>query len=91
MMRNLILTHSVMAGMPEAKERAIQYFVDFQKSQKKVPPDFRWIVYSAGVKFGKPDDWQFSWKMYNTTQVASERNLWLNALASSNDPYILQQ
>ena len=29
--------------------------------------------------------------MYNSTQVASERNLWLRSLASSNEPYIIQQ
>ena len=53
--------------------------------------NYRWIAYSAGVKYGTPEDWNFAWRMYNTTQVASERNLWLRALASSNDPYILQQ
>ena len=51
----------------------------------------RWIAYSAGVKYGAAEDWNFAWKMYNTTQVASERNLWLRALAASTDPYILQQ
>ena len=91
MMRNLILTHSKSSKMPEAVSRAIQYFQDLKKSQKPVPPDFRWIVYSAGVRYGNADDWNFAWKMYNSTQVASERSLWLRALASSNDPYILQQ
>ena len=44
-----------------------------------------------GVKHGTPEDWNFAWKMYNSTQVASERNLWLRSLASSNEPYIIQQ
>ena len=91
LLRDLILTHSVASKMPEAEARAIQYFEDLKKNQKPVPPDFRWIAYSAGVKHGTPEDWNFAWKMYNSTQVASERVLWLKALASSNDPYILQQ
>ena len=91
LLRDLILTHSVASKMPEAEARAIQYFQDLKKNQKPVPPDFRWIAYSAGVKHGTPEDWNFAWKMYNSTQVASERVLWLKALASSNDPYILQQ
>ena len=91
LMRALILTHSVNTKMPEAMEKAIEYFNGIKKSKKPVPPDFRWIAYSAGVKYGSPEDWSFAWKMYNTTQVASERSLWLRALASSNSPYILQQ
>ena len=91
LMRSLILTHAVNAKMPEAKIEALKYFKALKESQKFVPPDFRWIVYSAGVRYGSPEDWNFAWKMYNSTLVASERSLWLRALASSNDPYILQQ
>lgn len=91
LMRGLILTNAVNAKMPEAKGEALKYFKALKKSKKFVPPDFRWIVYSAGVRYGSPEDWNFAFKMYNSTQVASERSLWLKALASSNDPYILQQ
>ena len=91
LMRTLILTHAVASKMPEALDRAKKYFADLKASQKPVPPDFRWIVYSTGVKYGSPEDWNFAWRMYNSTQVASERSLWLRALAASNDPYILQQ
>ena len=91
LMRSLILSHSISSKMPQAVSKAIQYFQDLKKENKAVPPDFRWIAYSAGIKYGTPDDWKFAWKMYNSTQVASERILWLRALASSNDPYILHQ
>ncbi len=91
LMRSLILTYAIDSKMPEALDQAQKYFKDLRDSKKPVPPDFRWIAYSAGVKYGSPLDWTFAWSMYNSTQVASERSLWLRALASAKDPYILQQ
>lgn len=91
LMRNLILTEAVSARMPEAVEKAGTFFEALKKSNTPIPADFRWIAYSAGVKFGTSKDWDFAWQKYNTTQVASERSLWMRALATANDPYILQQ
>ncbi len=51
----------------------------------------RWMVYSAGVKYGEESDWGFAWSRYLNTQVPSEKNLWMRALAGATDPYILQR
>ena len=45
LMRNIILTHSVTSKMPEALDRAKKYFQELKKSQKSVPPDFRYIIF----------------------------------------------
>ena len=77
--------------MKEAETKATQLFVDYKNNGHKVRPNFRRFCYPAGVRLGTNEDWNFAWKMYNKTKVASERSLWMNALAASPHLYVLQQ
>ena len=49
------------------------------------------MAYSAGVKFGGMEEWQFAWDMYSSTKVPSEKSLWMRSLADSLQPSILQR
>ena len=77
--------------MEEAQKKAQHLYQDFKRNGHKVPPDFRSFVYCTGIRLGTEDDWEFAYKMYNETLIASERSLWMRALTASPDVYILQQ
>lgn len=56
-----------------------------------VPVDTRRIVYTAAVASGTEEDWDFLWKRFQSTPVASEKNLILAALGSTQDPWLIQR
>ena len=91
LLRKLILSLAVRIHMQEAEKRAVELFVDLRNNGHKIVPNFRRFCYAAGVHMGTNRDWNFAWKMYNETKVASERNLWMRALAASPHVYVLQQ
>ena len=77
--------------MDEAEKKAQHLYQDFKMNGHKVPPDFRSFVYCTGIRLGNEEDWNFAFKMYNDTIIASERSLWMRALTASPDAYILEQ
>ena len=91
LLRRLILSLGVNTHMKEAEEKANQLYLDYKQNGHKVPPNYRAFCYSAGIRLGTNDDWNFAYKMYNETLVASERSLWMRALAASPHVYVLQQ
>ena len=91
LLRRLILSLAVNTHMKEAELKAQQLYLDFKQNGHKVPPDFRAFCYSTGIRLGETDDWNFAYKMYNETLIASERSLWMRALTASPHVYVLQQ
>ena len=82
---------AVDTRMTEAEEKAKQLYIDFKHNGHKVPPDFRAFCYSTGIRLGTTDDWNFAYKMYNETLIASERSLWMRSLTASPHVYVLEQ
>ena len=91
LLRNLILCAAVDFGMEDATKTALQFFKGLVTSGTKISPNFRSLVYKTGIRHGRTIDWKYAWRMYTNTTVASERNLWMNALAASSNTYSLQQ
>ena len=91
MLRKLIIGTAIYSEMKEAQEKALDMFRNLMKNGKEVPQNLRWQVYSAGVRFGGKEEWAFAWSKYNTSQVPSEKSLWLTSLAESSQTYILQR
>ena len=91
LLRKLILSLAVNTHMKEAETKAEQLYLDYKHNGHKVHPNFRSFCYSTGIRLGTNDDWNFAYKMYNETIVASERSLWMRALAASPHVYVLQQ
>ena len=77
--------------MSEAKTRAVALFSAYKTKGVAISPNLRWMAYSAGVRHGGLDEWRFAWHKYTTTQVPSEKSLWMRALADSSKSYILQR
>ncbi len=89
-----MLLNAVNADMPEAKIKALELFANLRSPTNSIPvkPNLRWMVYSAGIKFGSVEDWKFAWDKYvGSRQVPSEKSLWMRAMAVSQDTYVLQR
>ena len=66
-------------------------FDDWMQRNRSIAPNIRDVVYSAGVKFGGPDEWKHCWETYNKTIYPSEKRIMLQALGSTTDPWLLQR
>ena len=55
----------------------------------RVRPDYAVVVYSVGIQQGGEDEWNFVWEKSRTTKVASEAEIMMNALAYTQEPWLL--
>lgn len=53
-----------------------------------IPPNERAVVYCTAIKYGF-DFWDFAWNRYINANVSSEKELLLEALACTREPWIL--
>ncbi|XP_045481382.1 endoplasmic reticulum aminopeptidase 2-like isoform X3 [Harmonia axyridis] len=91
LMRSNILATAVMYGLNDTVSRARTEFHKWMEGNHSIHPDFKEVVYSAGVKYGGSAEWQHCWNVYNSTNIPSERRLMLKALGVASDPWILQR
>lgn len=90
-MRTKILTSAILFEVNETVAEARLMFDRWMGKQVPVLPDLREVVYSAGIKYGGLAAWEHCWTIYNSTEVLTERNLFLKALGVTSDPWILHR
>ncbi|XP_071631576.1 aminopeptidase N-like [Temnothorax longispinosus] len=56
-----------------------------------ISPNLRSVVYCTAVRVGGQSEWEFIWQRYRGTNVGSEKNLLLNALACTREIWLLNQ
>lgn len=54
-----------------------------------ISPNLKAIIYCTAISYGSEEEWDFAWKMYKMTTVASEKDLILDALGCSRETWIL--
>ncbi|VVC38461.1 Hypothetical protein CINCED_3A009639 [Cinara cedri] len=54
-----------------------------------ISPNLKAIIYCTAISYGSEEEWDFAWKMYKMTTVASEKDLLLDALGCSRETWIL--
>lgn len=69
---------------------ARHYFERWRSNGEFIPPNFRYFVYCTSIQHGDYDDWEFLWKAYLSTSIASERITLLTALGCPSQPWIMQ-
>lgn len=90
-MRTKILTSAILFEVNETVAEARVMFDRWMNKNEGIAPDLREVVYSAGIKYGGMQAWEHCWSIYNSTEVPSERNLFLKSLGVTSDPWILQR
>lgn len=56
-----------------------------------IPKDFRGIAYCVGVAEGGEEEWEFLWKRYIESNVASDKEKMLGGLTCSKDVWLLKR
>lgn len=57
----------------------------------RIPPNFREVVYTSGIRFGGSKEWEFCWKKYKNSKIPSEQRLLLESLSSTKDPWLINR
>ena len=55
----------------------------------RIPPDYAVVIYSVGIQQGGEKEWNHLWLKSKSTKVASEAEIMMNALAYSQEPWLL--
>ncbi|XP_034944364.1 endoplasmic reticulum aminopeptidase 2-like isoform X3 [Chelonus insularis] len=91
LLRIAVLQAAVELKLESVLKPAKNLFEEWMHRQKKITPNLRDVVYIAGVRFGGEEEWNYCWKLYQKTQVPSEKRIMLQALGSASDPWLLQR
>ncbi|KAG8253900.1 hypothetical protein J6590_019565 [Homalodisca vitripennis] len=59
-------------------------FKAWMSNNTQIPKDMRGVVLCEGIRQGKMKEWNYVWDQYLASNVASEKNTYLQALACSN-------
>lgn len=81
-------------GHMECVNKSLQLFEAWQNSAhhdavKSIPKDFRPVVYCTVIRYGGWKEWNFLFDRYTKINVATEKQVLLQALGCSRDTWIL--
>ena len=88
-LRTSLLKAAIAYGHDPTIEITRKRFDEWLVNRHRVPANFKEVVYSAGVRFGGSKEWEFCWKKYKSSKIASEQRLLLDALTSTRSPWLL--
>ncbi|KAK7096592.1 aminopeptidase N-like [Littorina saxatilis] len=88
-LRRVILSIACEVGLEKAVKYAKSMFSNWMKFDNRLPADLSLPVYSVGVREGGVEEWEFVWNKSQTTTVASEREMMMEALAQTQKPFLL--
>ncbi|XP_050293862.1 aminopeptidase Ey-like [Anthonomus grandis grandis] len=91
-----IVEYACELGLKECVLQAIQLFQNWRNSanpdkENVINPDLREVVYCTAIRDGGQDEWDFAWNRYLNTNVASDKEILLNALSCSKEIWILSR
>ena len=55
----------------------------------RIPPDYAVVIYAVGIQQGGEREWNYLWERAQNTRVASEAEIMMNALAYTQEPWLL--
>lgn len=97
-----VLHKSLIAGwacrleMKDCVQNSIKYFNAWKSSkdpstENSIPVDLRPTVYCTAIRHGNEEDWQFLWKRYQDSNVATEKRTIIFSLACSRNTKTLKE
>ncbi|CAH0554039.1 unnamed protein product [Brassicogethes aeneus] len=93
-LQTLITSRSCRFEVDDCVKEAKEQFENWMKVADKenpIDPDLRGVVYCTTLKHSGEKEWDFLWKQYTISNVATEKNSILSALGCIKDPKILQR
>ncbi|KAL3884568.1 hypothetical protein ACJMK2_024701 [Sinanodonta woodiana] len=88
-LRRVLLRIGCEVGVQEAIDYATSMFQRWMKNGTRMPSDYSKIIYSVGIREGNVEEWDHVWNKSQSTNVAAERDMMLDALAQTQKPWLL--
>ncbi|XP_050422404.1 aminopeptidase N isoform X2 [Adelges cooleyi] len=81
-------------GHLDCVRNAVAHFQNWRSTPQPeknnpISPNLKAIIYCTAISYGGEEEWDFAWNMYKQTNVASEKDLLLDALGCSRETWIL--
>ncbi|XP_077996674.1 endoplasmic reticulum aminopeptidase 2-like [Glandiceps talaboti] len=89
--RTLVLEMAVGFGQDTAVQKSVEKFNDWMNEGIGVSPDLKRIIYCSGIRNGNEDGFNYVWKKYQESTVASETQTLLYALSCTQYKDLLQR
>ncbi|KAK6644232.1 hypothetical protein RUM43_000499 [Polyplax serrata] len=91
-----VLLWACSLGHGNCVKNSVALFKKWKETQdpdksNPISPDLKSIVYCTALKVGSEEDWNFAWERFKKANVASERDLLLEALGCTRDVAILSR
>ncbi|XP_046856975.1 aminopeptidase N-like [Xenia sp. Carnegie-2017] len=90
-LRDTLFSTAAYYDHKPAVKKAMEMFESFMSKNESVPPNFRIIVYEAGVRLGTRKEWEFMWRKYKNEIEAEEKRKLLSSLSSTREAWLLQR
>ncbi|XP_022181225.1 aminopeptidase N-like isoform X1 [Myzus persicae] len=92
--RSNLLSCACELGHTDCVRNAVAQFQNWKSNPQPeknnpISPNLKAIIYCTAISYGSEEEWDFAWKMYKMTTVASEKDLLLDALGCSRETWIL--
>ncbi|XP_056646326.1 endoplasmic reticulum aminopeptidase 1-like isoform X2 [Diorhabda sublineata] len=91
LLRARVLSAAILCELNETISVAKTQFQNWMIQNKSIDPNLKEIIYSAGVKYGGMNEWQYCWNYYKNSTSANEKQILLKALGVALDPWLLQR
>ncbi|ESO02908.1 hypothetical protein HELRODRAFT_81167 [Helobdella robusta] len=85
----LMLSQAIRSNIKHVIQWAKQKFEDWMYSNAKIPTHYTFEIYSVGVMKGDEKEWDFVWDKVRKTLIASDVEYLMNALAYSQQQWLL--
>lgn len=86
-----MLPAAILCELNETISIAKTQFQNWMLQNKSMDPNLKEIIYSAGIKYGGMNEWQYCWNYYKNTTSSNEKQILLKALGVASDPWLLQR
>ncbi|XP_047678558.1 alanyl (membrane) aminopeptidase-like b [Tachysurus fulvidraco] len=78
-------------GVKECLDMATTLFDEWQNGTDRIPPNLKSTIYCNAIAAGNEDDWEFAWKKYEESRVASEQDVLRYALSCTKMIWLLNR
>ncbi|KAL6443877.1 hypothetical protein ACFW04_001721 [Cataglyphis niger] len=91
-----VLNWACSFGHEDCVGNAIQQFNNWRHTpnpdiNNPISPNLKGVVYCTAIRMGGQIEWDFAWQRYRANNVGSEKDLLLQALGCTREPWLLNR
>ncbi|KAL1453095.1 hypothetical protein WDU94_007269 [Cyamophila willieti] len=89
-----VLTRACALGYPDCVNRATTTYQNWKNNPsniENIPVNLKSIILCTGIRWGSSDDWDHLYDKYTKLTIASEKDIYLSALACTSEYWLLSR